>query len=366
MLRKNTYIPSKKNRNSKLFNSCKYKSNIHPKQEIIGELFSLIFFGGLFLFFIVGASFSSNDTYAAAINITNQTVIAILNVSNTEPNITNVVVDDDLKIPPDEIDLIANGAKVVICNATIWDYNGAGDILSRSNTSATLYIDSEGSGAADDNNYHYTNESCENCIASSDPNIAYCDCKFAVQYYANYSDSWRCNFTVEDSGGHAQSEEEVFLGDSEVSGLVTVTKVLGIDSPLILDYGNLSVTQTSEEIIHNITNVGNVKNNFTVRGYGGTNESVGINYTMICDFGNITFDYQKYEFGTDKIGTTVFSEMYNLTNQTILTEWTIPAKKEDDYSGSESNSSLWRLQIPSQVGGTCNGTIIFGAIDASS
>lgn len=356
MQKKNTYITSKEKREDFFCDSFTY---ITSNKIIKG----LLFFS-LLLYLIVGVSFTTDFAYAS-INITNMTVIAKVNVTNTEPNITNVVVDDDVKVPLGEIDLTANNVTVITCNATIWDYNGVNDIISDPKTNATFYIDSMGSDATDDNNHHYTNSSCNRCIAGPDSNTAYCDCRFAILYYANYSDSWRCNFTVTDDGGTQKSGLKINQTDSEVSSKVTVNTVLGISALPLLDYGNLSVTETSPEVIHNVSNVGNVDINFTLRGYGGTNESIGQNVTMICAFGNITFDYQRYEFGTEKIGTTDFEHMYNLTNQTMLTNWKLQQKIEDSNIGHEQNSSIWRLQVPPSVGGICNGTIIFGAVDAS-
>jgi hypothetical protein len=59
--------------------------------------------------------------------------------------------------------------------------------------------------------------------------------------------------------------------------------------------------------------------------------------------------------------------MINLTNSSVQINWTtpIPAREDDNAYGNSTNSTYWRLQIPLTVGGTCNGTIEFSAVDAS-
>lgn len=310
---------------------------------------------------LVGVSFKTSYVIGAT-NITNNTVIAIVNVTNTEPNVTSVTVGDGILSPIGEIDLTASGVTVVTCNASIFEYNGVGDI-NENKTNGTFYIQSIGPDATPDNNHLYRNESCGSCTEVSATNVS-CDCRFAVQYYANDSSTWQCNISVKDKGGTQKSGSEINLTSSGVSGLVTVTKLLAINTTTLLDYGNLSVTETSAQIVHNVTNVGNINLNLSLRGYGGTNETIGENLTMMCDFGNISIGQQRYSLGLDS--ETPFAGMNFLRNQTTISNLTFPAKVNDIAVGWERNSSFWRLQVPLSVGGICNGTIIFGAVDAET
>ena len=320
----------------------------------------MVFF--VFIAILVGVTFTTGYVLGST-NVTNNTVLARVNVTNTEPNITSVTVAS-LPSPSGQIDLVANSVVVVTCNATVFDFNGWQDVNA---TNATFYIQSVGSNSNTDNNTLYVNSSCDSCrqaTESANPsNTAYCDCKFALQYYANDSSTWLCNVTVRDKGGTQKSGSEINLTDSEISSTVTVNKLLAINMTTLIDYGNLSVTQTSAEIVQNVTNVGNINLNLSLRGYGSDNESVGQNLTMICDFGNITFGYQRYALGSDNAGT-AFANMRNLTNQTVKTNFTFPARVDDATFGWDRNTTFWRLQIPLSVGGICNGTIIFGAVDA--
>lgn len=336
---------------------------VRIKKRTLKELLFGVALLALFLLAIIGVSFNSNPVNA--VNITNTTVRTTVNVTNTEPNITYVFVDDlDSGNPTGDIDLVANGVKVVSCNASIFDYNGWQDINATS-VNGTLYINSVGGGTAD-NNHRYVNTSCGSCRQGGSSTNASCDCRFALQYYANDSNQWRCNISVDDTGGTQKISSKIFLSDTEISQAYTITKLLAINTTLLINYGNLSVTETSSEIEHNVTNAGNINLNLTLRGFGGSQNGEDImpgggNTTMFCDFGNITHGYKRYAIGSSGFP---FSDMKNLSNMTKRTNLTLPARINDINVDRDQNSTYWKLQVPLGVGGICNGTIIFGAIDA--
>ena len=310
---------------------------------------------------LIGVSFTTNYVIGEPVNYTNATVIAILNVTNTEPNITGVIVDDDISNPADEIDLATNAFTVVTCNATIFDYNGYKDIMDTNATNATFFMNSVGLDSADDNNSHYTNRSCGRCVQGSSSTRAVCDCRFAMQYYANDT-VWRCNISITDKGGTGRPGQ-VLNFTRTGADTTTVTKLLALDTPTtMIDYGNLSVTQISAAIQRNVTNAGNVDLNLTFRGFGGENDSItNDTFAMVCNYGNISFGYHRYIAGLN----VSFSEMTNLTNQTVNTNFTLPQRTNDAPVGirKDINETYWRLEIPLSVGGLCNGTIIFGATE---
>ena len=299
---------------------------------------------------MLGISITTNSVIGA--NVTNQTVIARVNVSNTEPTLYKV----EITSPTPPIDLTPGGATVVTCNGSVQDINNFDDITS---VNATFYQSTVASDTADDNNTHYSNSSClvggQTCsvIEGTNNQNGSCICQFPVQYYAN-NGNWQCNMTVTDSGSLTSTQNSTF---------VTINEVLGIDvENLTLDYGDLSVTETSNPIRENVTNIGNVPINITLRGFGGDNESIGQNVTMICELGtNITFGYQRFDLQSSA----AFADMINLTNQTRqIQDLTIPKRTTNSGYGNSSNSTFWRLQIPLGASGICNGTVIFGAIDA--
>jgi hypothetical protein len=327
-------------------------------EEGILSVFGLL----IIIAILIGVSFTTNYVTGEVQNQTNATVFAILNVTNTEPNITSVVLDDLDDSTANEIDLTANAITAVYCNATVFDFNGWQDIDSDS-VNATIYVTTEGINGDADNNHRYINSSCGSCVQGSSSTEAICNCKFPVQYYANATE-WTCNISITDSGGTGRGTPGADYLNFTATGTdtATITKLLALDTPTtVLDYGNLSVTETSAAIVRNVTNVGNIDFNLTFRGYGSDNESIGQNVTMICELGNITFGNQRYVIGNN----VTFDAMRNLTNQTLDSNFTLSQKTDDNNLGLEFNKTFWRLQIPLSVGGICNGTIIFGAVEAT-
>jgi hypothetical protein len=308
---------------------------------------------GLFFctFIILGITITTSNVIGA--NITNTTVVTRVNVTNTEPNLYEV------SVIPSTINLNPGGVFNVICNASVYEANGWTDIR---NVSATLYHTDYGDGITSDNNFRYINNSCLNSsnevyCESKDgsANNASCYCVFPIWYYA-YNGSWQCNMTVSDSFG---------LNSTNWSSIATVNTVLGIDTPTEIDFGNLSVTERSSYIRGNITNWGNVPINITVRGFGGSEETPSTrNLSMVCPTTgslNISNTYERYSL----TNTTAFENMFNISNTSRMLNLTIPFRENDITYGNSTNATFWRLEVPVGVTGACNGTIIFGAVDAS-
>ena len=169
--------------------------------------------------------------------------------------------------------------------------------------------------------------------------------------------------SISDNAGNATERRMIFNSTRNVSA--TINPLLALDVPAEIDYGNLSVTETSVQKNTNVTNYGNIPINISVRGWGGDSESefVGANLSMICDYGNISMAYEKYSTlsGSD------YNGMTDLNNATKQINWTmpIPLRENDSVLGNSTNTTYWKLQIPLTVGGSCNGTVEFSAVDAS-
>ena len=278
---------------------------------------------------------------------TNQTLVARVNVSNTEPNLYNV------SISPLAIDLNPGNTTWINCTGLIQDYNGWDDIAA---VNATIYHADYGDGTTFDNNYRYQNLSCDSSCEMYGGSVtnASCSCYFQVEYFA-YNGTWGCNMTVADAYG---------LSDNLDSATATVNPVIGIGIPSEIDYGDMSVTEISPMITANVSNFGNLPINISVRGYGGTDEFLpgAGNYTMLCDINNISIGYHRYSTNF----TEIYSKMVNLTNtSTGIPGFDLPIRTDDAQYGNDTNSTYWRLEIPTDVSGVCNGTVQFYASDAS-
>jgi len=320
---------------------------------------------------IFGVSITTN--YVIGANITNDTVITRVYVWNTEPNLY------DVTITPSIIELTSEATTQVNCTGKFWDYNGWQDVGINGTVNATLYHSTSSHIAADDYNVHYTNNSCAgnsscSAITGSNGQNGTCTCRFTVQYFTN-SGTWTCNMSIKDSGINITDPSRITKFNDSMTGAATVAKLLAISMPPEIDFGNLSVTETSSEITENITNVGNIQLNVTAYTYGGSNESApGANTTaMFCSLGNISTQYMRYTVSSG----TNFAEMFNITNN-ITSIWvgnsslnysmlSIPSRTNDNNKvlGQDINQTFWKLNIPLSVGGLCNGTIVFFANDAS-
>ena len=318
------------------------------KNNIILISVILVFITGLIF---VGITITTIEVIGAN-NLTTTTKVWVW---NTEPNLYSV------EITPSPINLITGNTTVVTCTGYVWDYNGWEDI---NITNATFYHTSNSSNdGISDNNYRYINSSCGGCgsIGSSATN-ATCNCSFTLQYYTT-SGTWRCNISIQDKGGNATERE--FLFNATRNASVTINTLLALDVPAEIDYGNLSVTETSSEKNTSITNYGNVHINVSVRGWGGDNETeyAGSNLSMICDYGNISAGLEHYSVTSSSD----YHGMNNLTNFSVQVNFTQPiaARHNDSAVGNSTNTTYWRIQIPLTVGGSCNGTIEFKAVDSN-
>ncbi len=306
------------------------------------ELFSLI---AIALFFFITILVGTVTISPIAMGANNSTVISKVNVTATPPTLYAVSVIDS------PINLVPGSTQEVICRGSVLDLNGWEDI---SYVNATFYDTSNGynHSSSDDDNYHYTNSSCESCTQIS-TNNASCNCSFAVQYFANNA-TWECNMTVQDGDN---------LGSNK-SAQGVINAQLAIGTPAEIDYGSKAAGEFSDEIETNITNYGNLPMNLTVYGYGGSDPVAGDNLSMICAIGNITLTNERYH----PINGTPFNNMFNLSNTSTSIDGFNLAVRTNDSNvelGEDLNATYWMLEIPLSVSGFCNGTVVFSAVDAS-
>jgi hypothetical protein len=285
-------------------------------------------------------------------NMTNDTTLARVYVWNTEPTLYNV------NVYPNPVDLTPGNTTRVNCTGYVWDYNGWGDI--RAMNATLFHWDYAIANDSDDNNTHYTSRNCS-CAYTSSTN-ATCACVFNVLYYA-YNGTWVCNMTITDLGGNATPGRKINFTSWNISN-TTINPMMAIDAPDVLDYGNLSVTETSNLTPLNLTNWGNVAINVSVRGYAGTNESWNDtgNYSMFCDLGKIHREYERYSLNNSAD----FIDMISITNiSTRIHPLALMIRTNDTTYGYgvDRNTTYWRINIPLGVGGSCNGTLEFQATD---
>ena len=258
-------------------------------------------------------------------------------IVNRAPVISYIVCDNPITLNPGTV-------KKIICNFTITDQDNATDITS---VNSTFYDFNYRFNASDDNNYHYTNNSCLN-VSSNVTSIDY-TCSFNLWYYANNA-TWVFNVSAFDTQNNT--------GDG--SYLTMINELFAVNvSPLVIDFGDLSPTNTSEfDVEAIINNYGNHDINITLEGFGLQSQD---NLSMDCELGNISIYYEKYS----TINNTSFDSMTNMTSTpTQVANFTLYQRTNDVILGNDTNSTYWKLYVPISVAGYCNGTVIFTAIPA--
>lgn len=274
---------------------------------------------------------------------------------NSPPNITEVYVEDDLTFPENEIDLIPAETKEIQCVAVITEYDGESSLTNAS----AVFFDNVNSyfNELDDNNSHYTNNSCEINYAYGNQYEAEVVCTFNILYYSN-SEDWNCTIAIQDNLSIISKAGDITF--------INPLLALGVDSVINFDlFGGEEVTRESEV---NVTNYGNVKINLSLSGYAfQENDGYAMNCTFEGETSNISIEYEKFNLTHSNPGALSLSDFeiryVNLTSSPQVKKFDLDYRKEDSQNEA-INSTYWRIYVPSQVSGECQGNIIFGAVRA--
>jgi hypothetical protein len=289
----------------------------------------------LTLILVLAVMFLSLDYLVVSYDQTN--ITTLVNVTNSIPEIIAVSIDGGVPI-----DLIEGSTKTVECNITVRDYNGNADV---NYLNATLYsTDYSTRDAALDNNTNYFLETPVCTNTSQTANTAIYSCDFEVWYFA-YNGTWECNASVTDSYGYSGNG----------ANTSTINPLYAINVTSVIDYGNMAVgdTSTSSETA-NVTNFGNMNINISVFGYGGTDFATGNNLAFICEQGNITVDNKRYS-AVDQ----AWATMTSLTNESAIIGGLTVLNQDTEIP--VFNQTYWRLYVPPNPFGQCNGTVVFEA-----
>jgi hypothetical protein len=273
---------------------------------------------------------------------------------NSPPNITYVNVDDDLTSPQNEIDLIPANTKEITCNARVMDYEGEDSIVNATGIFFDNILSSY--SASEDNNNNYRNNSCFINYSYGSANEAEIICKFYIWYYANSQD-WNCTINVTDNLTASSKQGDI--------SFINPLLALGLDSLVNFELSGGEVV--TDESLLNVTNYGNVKINLSLSGYAFEAED---GYAMNCSEGeirNISIDYEKFNLTAANMGSITLSEFEarytNLTSSPDIKEFNLDYRKNDVTNDAVKNT-YWRIYVPSEITGNCQGNIVFGAVQA--
>jgi hypothetical protein len=275
---------------------------------------------------------------------------------NSPPVFQSIEVDDSFAVPTKEIDLTPASTRDVVCEGVIYEYEGEDSLV---NVSAEFYnIDESSYGGGDDNNFHYTNESCVLNLGYGDGNQVYFECGFNVEYYAS-SGAWNCTALAYDN----VTASRTGTNDTNVNTLLA----LSVPSPV--NFGTIDASGVSLESELNVTNVGNAEVNLSLSGYGST---IGDGLAMNCSQGgtSIPIYYEKFNLTASNPGAMTLSAMeglyFNLTSDVNVREFNLVSRTDDlNPNTTEVNSTYWRIYVPPGTAGSCSGNIVFGAVQAA-
>lgn len=258
-----------------------------------------------------------------------------------------------------ELVLNSGDSKNVVCEGIIW-----------SNESIPLlegyFYDSSVSSPfdGDDNNYHYSNNSCvlsENFNGWNgyidDEDTYLVECSFSVEYYAN-SGNWDCFIFAEDSLG---------INDSNLQ-TIEILELLSFELDESLNYGQVNGLNVSDEQEIQISNLGNVVIDFELYSYGNIQ---GDDKAMQCSNGSVGYipvEYQRYNIGSSDESSMSLSEF-----QSFYESFESEAEfkdinlnyRQNDVSNDALENVYTRIYVPSGVAGSCNGNIVFNFLKSS-
>ena len=226
------------------------------------------------------------------------------------------------------------------CNLTISDGNGFYDIK---NYSASLFHSASSPHDSDDNNYHYTNNSC--LLVSNDSLTGNYSCTFDVEYYAD-NGTWFCYAEGYDNESHFNA----------TNSTLSVPVLYSLSAPAYIDFGEVSPGGTSNEVNATLINYGNAWFNVSVDGYAVVD---GDGIAMNCSGSNISLDDERYSVYSGE----PFSSMTSITDSPVLIPNLSLYQRTDDSSlGNSLNLTFWRLLVPQGISrGGCSGVVVFRA-----
>jgi len=269
---------------------------------------------------------------------------------NSPPNFEGIEVEDSVVLIANEIDLVAGATREVTCMANVTEYDG--DELQVAN--ASFFFDSYFFDTPDDNNYHYLNQSCLIDNNFGNENESQITCTFFLEYYSDPG-NWNCVIKLEENNGL----------ESNDSDSTNVNELLAIGLDDYVDFGTVEMATVSEESELNVTNYGNVQINLSLNGFGVV-EDDGL--AMNCLSGSIPVGFLKYNLSYSNFGILSYSQFENnytnLTGSPVVREFNLDYRRNEDFNEAW-NQTYWRVYVPLGVAGTCQGNIIFGAVQAN-
>jgi hypothetical protein len=273
----------------------------------------------------------SNDTNH--LNITVDTVLAVNMTPPIFQGFTNV----------STVNLVAGRRGYANFTLVASDDNGWGDIAL---VNATIYHFGNTTLTAEDNETNHYSTDCT--YINSSAVAVNVSCSFQVQFFAN-NGTWTIAVGIFDAEGLNASGSANF----------TINPLFAVDVNMtFLSYGNRATFETSSEVALQVSNAGNVRVNLTAYGYGA---GEGDDLAFVCPAGSISIANERF----GNVSGLAFSQMTPLSGIAAgpsVINATIP--KTETNASNRTADVFWRLYIPENAYGLCNGTIRLGSVIA--
>jgi hypothetical protein len=252
------------------------------------------------------------------------------------PKIDYISLSDDSS-PFGQMILSAGSTKSVNCSVVVSDFDGIDNII---NVTSTFYYYLNKSGDSNNNNVHYSNNSCLQ-ISNTSLNKTF-SCGSSILYYAN-NGTWYCNATVTNN----------YSNSASYNVSININPLYALNLTDGLSFGNVQSNVSSSNVTVNITNFGNMPINITLQGYAVI---IGDNVGMNCsDNTNITIN--SIRFSTNSSAN--FNQKISLNGSIQKLNFKITKQTNDTII---FNTTYWQISPnPGYINRICGGYVIFDA-----
>ena len=291
-------------------------------------------------------------------------------VINTPPNITFILLDDNLDSPANEIDLIAATNQTVYCTFNVSEFDGTASI-NQSSLNVTITANVTGyTGTENVKSEFYlvwndtTNvDACLNQSTGSLPNGGwnYYNCSISMPYFAE-NGTWSCFARVFDNTS--------ISGNATDTALVNQLIALNISRDSIV-FGAIGLGQntTSQDYNTTIENIGNVPLSVQMTSHWNVSLPLNDTYAMTCTSGQINESdilFDDDNTFTSNIGDTGNWTYLNSTS-TLITSG-IGLVEAANFSVPAYHTVFWGINLQKSIAldprGQCSGFLFINAIIA--
>jgi len=297
----------------------------------------------LLLFGVLAYSLSTvpfTFSYDHGPNYENVSIDTTVNVTDAKPEILQILINS-----ASSITLSAGTTTTVDVVLVLRDYNGAGTIAG---VNGTFYFESNSSSDPANNNSLYRNVTCVNSTPAYGvgSNLINYTCNFFVYYYA-VNGTWYVNATVIDDFAFTASD----------TNTTTIDALYALNVTTLIDYGDMVLTDNSDNMTANITNLGNLPINMTVFSYGAVS---GDGLAMNCSQGNISAEHQKF---SHNVSANYTQKTATPGNPVSPADMALQVQKQTVPATQITNTTYWQLYVSADNNpyGVCNGTLVFAA-----